>query len=206
MSNCHILEWLHAILFVSLLLTEVAPCCFRCFTTTPWGKCVSIYVYHFCYLVWICILLIFPLLITEVNLFHFSLSMSLIRVAFHGLKCPSASHCGDSVSFHVSQQCSLRRLFLLLGVPLLISRVTLCPTRYPMILSWLALCHFTCFTITDWGGPTSSQMSHWCLLRLYYVIPGFPLQFTIMALHHFRCPYLFTEREKSASFHVFHCH
>lgn len=154
---------------------------------------------------WIYIVLVVPLLLTEVALFHFSVPVPLTRVAPRGLKCPSAALCGCSVSFQVSHQCSLWWLCLLPGFPLLIPVVDPCHTRCPMPLLLLALHHSTWFTAAHLGGPASSQLPHCCSLGWLHITQGVSLPLTFVAKHHFMC---FTSAHwgvGSVLFHVSHC-
>lgn len=159
--------------FVSLLLTEVALCSVRVFTTAPWDKWVLFYVFHCGSFVWICILLIVSLPPTQVDLFHFSIQVPLTRVDPRGLRCSYSAHFNGSVSFYVSQRCSLRWLCLLLGVPLLIPGVDPSGIRCPMLISWLFFCCFTYFTVAHWGS--------------FAIVSDVPLLLTELTLSHSTC-------------------
>lgn len=110
------------------------------------------------------------------------------RVTPHGLRCSPVAHCFGSVSFQLPHQCPLRLLYLLLGVPLLISGVDPCLSRCSMLLSLVAFCHFIYFTAAHWCEPRSPQLSYYCSLGWFSIISCDLLTFTGVSQGHFRCP------------------
>lgn len=115
-SHCCPLGWLHIILDVSLLLTEVAFCNFKCHIFVHLGYSTWLELSHCCSLWWLCLIPCVPLPLTRVALITqciplfftgMALCLPVVSLLLTGINlycpmCPTAAHYSGSASLHVS--------------------------------------------------------------------------------------------------------
>lgn len=130
-SHCHELDWLSFILCFCLLLTGIASCYSRCFTTHLWGGCVSSAGISLLIFGWIWIIPNVLMMLTKVGLHYSIVLVSLTRVKLCGLRCP-----------------------------LLFNVVILCHSSCSTDAHQVAVPHLMYPTANSWGGSLLCQVSH----------------------------------------------
>lgn len=158
-SHSHSVRWLHVFLGISLLLTGVVLCHFRCLTAASWDGSTWSQVSYCCSLEWLCVFpsFLFPFTLVAPVLPDVPLLLTGMPSRCSG--CFTATHLGGSMSPQMSHCCSLRWFCFFLGVSL----------PLPMVV-WHCSSYLTA---THWGRLVFSS--------------SVPLLFTVVASHCSKC-------------------
>lgn len=137
--------------------------------------------------------------------------------------CPfrytTSDHLGSFTSSQLSHWCSLRWLYVISYVPLMLTKIFFASSQVyhchslmllcnfpdvPLLLPRVAPHHFRCLITTHSSGSVSSQVSHCCSLGRLGVVLGVTLPFTLVSPHCLWCPSS-SQWGFSALFQVSHC-
>lgn len=121
---------------------------FRCSTAFHWGSFVSSQVSYCCSLWWFLPILGITLLLTGVALHFWRYFLPLIGL--WDITCLKAMLLGGFEWPHMPQCCLVGRLWIILGVSVHLTRVSLCHPKYFTAILVTAFCHSKCFTVASW--------------------------------------------------------
>lgn len=171
MFHCLLIEWLSVIRGFSILLlsdsasSQVIHC-------TSLGGPLSSQVYKYCLFRWLCV-------IPDV-----SFTASYL-VALHNAQFPTSAHWFGSLSSLIFYHHFFQWLHIISFFPTAaFFYVALCLSRFSTDAYLVTLCSFKCTTTTQFSVSASSWFSNFCSIKWYFTVPGDPLLFTGVVLHH----------------------